>query len=221
MPRWNAPKLMQVAAIAILIAATGAALTWLAQAPGSEPEPHGSHPPAPPSMPPPVGAPTRRAALDEPTAPAAAPDGEDTAIAGSDFADDAEPPNPAPTTLTTSWRALDPDAFSLTPPTVSLYADLPGAYAWPLLTIDRLELICLQGRGEASHLGIMRTADGRLFHWAEERLFLQEYLDADGIDSGEIRSVAHPGAFMEPIRAAAHAACERSLREANTADDPR
>ena len=221
MPRWNAPKLMQVAAIAILIAATGAALAWLAQAPGSEPEPDGAQPPAPPSMPPPVDTSTRRAALDEPPAPAATSDGEDAATAAFAFADDAEPQDPAPATRTTPWRAIDPGAFSLTPATVSLYAHLPGAYEWPLLAIDGLEVICLQGRGEASHLGIMRTADGRLFHWAEERLFLQEYLDADGSDSGEIRSVAHPGAFMEPIRAAVHAACERSLREANTADGPR
>ena len=66
----------------------------------------------------------------------------------------------------------------------------------------------------------MQTADGRLFHWGEERRFLQEHLRADGIDSREIRTVADPGAFMEPLRAAAHAACERSLRGANAPYGP-
>ena len=36
MPRWNAPKLTQAAVIVILIAATGAALTWLAQTPAPD-----------------------------------------------------------------------------------------------------------------------------------------------------------------------------------------
>ncbi len=220
MPRWNTPKLMQVAAMAILIATTGAALTWLARAPAPELDARGPEPPAPPAMPPPVDTPARRAALDEPAAPPPVPEGEDPASAGSGIAQDTAPPNPAPPTQTTPWRVIDPDAFSLTPASVPLYACLPGAYEWPLPTIDRLELICLHGPEKPGHLGIMRTADRRLYHWAEERLFLQEHLDANSIDSREIRTIAHPGAFMEPLRAAAHAACERSLREAATADGP-
>jgi len=59
----------------------------------------------------------------------------------------------------------------------------------------------------------MQTADGRLVHWGEERRYLQEHLDADRIDSTEIRTVADPRAFMEPLRAAAQGACARSLHE--------
>ena len=59
----------------------------------------------------------------------------------------------------------------------------------------------------------MQTTDGRLFHWGEERRYLREHLDADRIDSTEIRTVADPRAFMEPLRAAAHGACARSLHE--------
>ena len=44
MPRWNAPKLTQAAVIVILIAATGAALTWLAQTPAPD------RPPPPPPI---------------------------------------------------------------------------------------------------------------------------------------------------------------------------
>lgn len=115
---------------------------------------------------------------------------------------------------------IDPDAYSLTPATVPLHARLPGAYEWPLPGVDRLELICFHEPGGPAHLSVMQTADGRLFHWGEERRFLQEHLRADGIDSREIRTVADPGAFMEPLRAAAHAACERSLRGANAPDAP-
>ena len=66
----------------------------------------------------------------------------------------------------------------------------------------------------------MQTADGRLFHWGEERRFLHEHLRAGSIDSREIRTLADPGAFMELLRAAAHAACQRSLRSANAPHGP-
>ena len=59
----------------------------------------------------------------------------------------------------------------------------------------------------------MRTTDGRLFRWGEERRYLQEHLDADRIDSTEIQTVADPAVFMEPLRAAAYGACARSLHE--------
>ena len=51
MPRWNVPKLTQGGVIVILVAATGAALTWLAQAPGLERGAKGPDLPAPPAPP--------------------------------------------------------------------------------------------------------------------------------------------------------------------------
>ena len=200
MPRWNTPKPTQAAVMAILIAATGAALTWLAQA----------------------TAPGRGAGEHEPPAPPAAAPPRDAAgpvTTGPDLVD-AEPAAPAPPARTTPWRLIDARTYSLTPATIPLYARLPGAYEWPLPAIDRLELLCFHQPDGPAHLGIMQTADGRLYHWGEERRFLQEHLDADSIDSREIRTVANPGAFMQPLRAAAHAACQRSLRGADTPDGP-
>ena len=220
MPRWNTPKLTQNAVMAILVAATGAALTWLAQAPAPERGSRVPEPPAPPAAPPPIDTPNPRPALDEPVLPAAPPrDGTDAITADSGPVN-AEPAGPAPPARTTPWRVIDARTYSLTPATVPLYARLPGAYEWPLPAIDRLELICFHRPDEPAHLGIMQTADGRLYHWGEEGRFLQEHLDADSIDSREIRTVADPGAFMQPLRAAAHAACERSLRGADTPDGP-
>ena len=60
MPRWNTPKLTQAAVIVILIAATGAALTWLAQAPAPGRGARGPEPPAPPAPPPPIDTPASR-----------------------------------------------------------------------------------------------------------------------------------------------------------------
>lgn len=220
MPRWNTPKLTQSALMAILVAATAAALTWLAQAPAPERGARLPDPPAPPAAPPPIDTPNPRPALDEPDAPAprppdaADPVGADSGLAG------AEPPGPAPPAPATPWRVIDARTYSLTPATVPLYARLPGGYEWPLPGVDRLELICFHRPDEPAHLSVMQTADGRLYHWGEERRFLQEHLDADRIDSGEIRTIADPGAFIEPLRAAAHAACERNLRGADTPDGP-
>ena len=219
MPRWNVPKLTQGGVIVILVASTGVALTWLAQAPVPE---HGAREPdlpAPPA-PPPFDTPDPHPALAVPTAPAPPlRDAADPAASDADFAHTEAvgpaPPEPAPPARTTPWRVIDPGAYSLTPATVPLHARLPGAYEWPLPGVDRLELICFHEPGGPAHLSVMQTADGRLFHWGEERRFLQEHLRADGIDSREIRTVADPGAFMEPLRAAAHAACERSLPDAN------
>lgn len=199
MPRSSTPKLTQGAVIVILVAATGAALTWLAQAPAPEGGAKGLDLPAPPA-PPAFEAPDLHPAPGVPAAPA--------------------PPEPEPLARTTPWRVIDPGTYSLTPATVALHARLPGAYEWPLPGVERLELICFHEPGGPAHLSVMQTADGRLFHWGEERRFLQEHLRADGIDSREIRTVADPGAFMEPLRAAAHAACERSLRGANAPSGP-
>ena len=211
MRRWNLPKLTQRAVVVILIAATGAALTWLAQAPGPERGVRGPDLPAPPA--PPFDTPDPLPAPGVPAAPVPplpdTPDPAGTEPAGP------VPPEPAPPPRTTPWRVIDPDAYSLTPATVALHARLPGTYQWPLPGVGRLELICFHEPGGPAHLSVMQTADGRLFHWGEERRFLQEHLRADGIDSREIRTVADPGAFMEPLRAAAHAACDRSLRGAD------
>ncbi|MCY3845854.1 MAG: hypothetical protein OXH69_20190 [Acidobacteria bacterium] len=224
MPRWHVPKLTQCGVIVILVASTGAALTWLAQAPGPERGARGPDLAAPPA-PPPFDAPDPHPVPGVPAAPAPPlPEAADPAAAGSDLAGtEAEgpaPPEPAPPARTTPWRVIDPDTYSLTPATVALHARLPGAYEWPLPGVDRLELICFHEPGAPAHLSVMQTADGRLFHWGEERRFLQEHLRADSIDSREIRTVADPGAFMEPLRAAAHATCERSLRGASEPGAP-
>jgi len=220
MPRWNVPKLTQGGVIVILVASTGAALTWLAQAPGPERGARGPDLPAPPA-PPPFDAPAPHPVPGVPTAPV--PPLSDAA-ADSNPVDteppESAPPEPAPPARTTPWRVIDPAAYSLTPATVALHARLPGAYEWPLPDVERLDLICFHEPGAPAHLSVMQTADGRLFHWGEERRFLQEHLRAGGIDSREIRTVADPGAFLEPLRAAAHAACERSLRGASAPDDP-
>ncbi|MCY3843659.1 MAG: hypothetical protein OXH69_08965, partial [Acidobacteria bacterium] len=206
MPRSSTPKLTQRAVIVILAAATGAALTWLAQAPAPERGARGPDLPAPPA-PPTLDTPDPLPAPGVPAAPAPPPrDATDRAAAVSDPADTEPagpaPPEPAPPPRTTPWRVLDPGAYSLTPATVPLHARLPGAYEWPLPRVERLELICFHEPDGPAHLSVMQTADGRLFHWGEERRFLQEHLRADGIDSREIRTVADPGAFMEPLRAA-------------------
>lgn len=224
MPRSSAPKLTQGAVMAILVAATVAALMWLAQAPGPGRGTRGPDLPAPPA-PPALETPDPRPAPGVPAVPAPPlPDAANPSAADPDLAD-TEPAGPAPPesvppTRTTPWRVIDADAYSLTPATVPLHARLPGAYDWPLPDVDRLELICFHEPDGPAHPSVMQTADGRLFHWGEERRFLQEHLRADGIDSREIRTIADPGAFMEPLRAAAHAACVRSLRGADTTDGP-
>ena len=215
MPQWNAPKLLQAAVMAILVAATGAALTWLAHAPAPE---RGARAPQPPA--PPIDAPDPRPVPDEPAVPAPPPRDGQNPIAADPGHAGAEPAEPAPPARTSPWRVLDADTYSLTPATVPLHARLPGAYEWPLPAIDRLELICFHKPDGPAHLSVMQTADGRLYHWGEERRFLQEHLDADSIDSREIRTVADSGAFMEPLRATAHAACERSLQGSDTPDGP-
>ncbi len=220
MPRSNAPKLTQGAVIVILVAATGAALTWLAQAPAPERSARVPPPPAPPATAPPRGTPDPRPAPGGPAVQAPPPrDGQD-AIAADPGLAGAEPAEPAPPAQPSPWRVLDADTYSLTPATVPLHARLPGAYEWPLPGVDRLELICFHQPEGPAHLSVMQTADGRLYHWGEERRFLQKHLDAGGIASREIRTVADPGAFMEPLRAAAHAACERSRPAADTPDGP-
>ena len=220
MPRWNTPKPTQAAVMAILIAATGAALTWLAQAPAPGRGAGQPEPPAPPAAPPPIDAPDPRPVPGDPAVAAAPPRDATGPVTVDSGLVDAEPAGPPALARTTPWRLIDARTYSLTPATIPLYARLPGAYEWPLPAIDRLELICFHRPDGPAHLGIMQTADGRLYHWGEERRFLQEHLDADSIDSREIRTVADPGAFMQPLRAAAHAACQRSLRGADTPDGP-
>ena len=132
-------------------------------------------------------------------------------------------PTPAPTERRDFppepvWTVIDADRYPIDADTVSLYATLPGPYEWPLPRIDRLTLICFRKEGEPRHVGIMQTADGRLYHWGEERRYLQEHLDATRIDSTEIRTVADPRAFMQPLRAAVHGACQRSTDETESAE---
>ena len=100
MPRWNAPKLKQSAGMAILVAATGVALTWLAHAPTPEHGARAPQPPAPPATAPTIDTPNLRPATGEPARPAAPPrGGNDPAAAdpGLAGAEPAEPPPPART----------------------------------------------------------------------------------------------------------------------------
>ena len=158
--------------------------------------------------------------------PARPPDDLDPAETASEGA--AADSTPADTTATPAatephsppepvWTVIDVDRYPIDADTVSLYARLPGPYEWPLPRIDRLTLICFRKAAELRHIGIMQTADGLLFHWGEERRYLQEHLDATRIDSTEIRTVANPRAFMEPLRAAVHGACQRSADETEAA----
>ena len=217
MPRWNAPTLTQGAALAIAVAAIGSALTWLVQLPdrgATLPQP-----PAPPATVPPANNPSPRPAPGEPALKPGPPPGNDPAAADPDLAA-AEPAEPAPPPQPSPWRAIDADAFSLTSATVPLHAHLPGAYRWPLPAIDRLELICFHRPDGPAHLAVMQAADGQVYHWAEEFRFLRDHLAAGGIDSREIRTLADPDAFMQPLRAAAHAVCESSLQDPDTPHGP-
>ena len=139
--------------MAILVAATGAALTWLAHAPAPERGARAPQPPAPPATVPPLDTANLRPAPGEPALPAAPPrDAAGPVTVDSGLAG-AEPAEPAPPALTSPWRVLDADAYTLTPATVPLYARLPGAYEWPLPAIERLELICFHRPDEPAHRG--------------------------------------------------------------------
>ncbi len=112
-----------------------------------------------------------------------------------------------------SWTVTDPDKYPLNVDVVQHYARLPDAYRWPLPIAERLELICFRKDPSVPYLGIMQTADGRLYHWGEERRFLQNDLDLGRIASTEIRTIAGPGAFLQPLRAAAHAVCGQDFED--------
>ncbi len=215
MRRWKppTPKLGRDAVILALVTLTAGALVWIA---GHEVEPE--RPAPPPPLPPDAAAPVTtaralpadpetlvppRPAVSSPEPPAE----PEPAVPAAERPASSPPSRPAP------WTVIDAERYNLTPTTVPLYARLPAAYEWPLPGIERLELICFRREGEPGYVGIMQTTDGRLFHWGEERRYLQEHLDADRIDSTEIRTVAAPRAFMQPLRAAAHGACARSLHE--------
>ena len=218
MRRWKppTPKLGRDAVILALVSLTAGALVWIA---GHEARPERPAPPPPPDAAAPVEtaralpadpetlAPPRPAAPSPPPTGPEPPAEPEPAPPGAERPASSPPPGPAP------WAVIDAERYSLTPATVPLYARLPGAYEWPLPGIERLELICFRKEDEPGHVGIMQTTGGRLFHWGEERRYLQEHLDADRIDSTEIGTVADPNAFMEPLRAAAHGACARSLHE--------
>ena len=224
MRRWKppTPKFSRDVVVLALVILTAGALVWIA---GHEAQPERPAPPPPPDTVVPVETARELPAKPEtllspqPAAPSPPPTGPEPqidpeppaepepALPGTERAASSPPSRPAP------WAIIDAERYNLTPATVPLYARLPGTYEWPLPGIERLELICFRKEDEPGHVGIMQTTDGRLFHWGEERRYLQEHLDADRIDSTEIRTIADPGAFMQPLRAAAHGACARSLRE--------
>ncbi len=224
------PSVAQHMVLLVMFLATAFALLWLAnERPPAEPPPDTTIAAA--DIPAPViaAAPRREPFIDNEFhgPPAPPPDELDTAETPNEgpMADRAPTdttPDPAPTETPDSppepvWTVIDADRYPIDADTVSLYARLPGPYEWPLPRIDRLTLICFRKEGEPRHVGIMQTADGRLFHWGEERRYLQEYLDATRIDSTEIRTVADPRAFMQPLRAAVHGACQQSMDETEAA----
>ncbi len=220
MRRWKppTPKLGRDAVVLTLVTLTAGALVWIA---GHEAQPERPEPPQSPDGLAPVTtaralpadletlAPPRPATPSPPPIGPEPPAEPDPALPNAERAVSSPPSRPAP------WVVIDAERYDLTSATLPLYARLPGAYEWPLPGIERLELICFRKEGEPGHVGIMQTADGQLFHWGEERRYLQEHLDADRIDSTEIQTVADPGAFMEPLRAAAHGVCARSLHESD------
>lgn len=224
MRRWKppTPKLGRDAVVLALVTLTAGALVWIA---GHEAQPERPAPPPPPDASAAVVAARVLPADPEtlvpprPPAPSPSPAGPEP-LTGPELPAEPEPARPGaepaasgPPSRPTPWAVINAERYNLTPATVPLYARLPGTYEWPLPDIERLELICFRQEDEPGHVGIMQTADGRLFHWGEERRYLQEHLDADRIDSTEIRTVADPGSFMEPLRAAAHGACAGSLHE--------
>ena len=224
MRRWKppTPRLGRDAVVLALVTLTAGALVWIA---GHEGQPERPAPPPPPdagaalvaarALPadPETLVPTRPAAPSPPPTGPEPRTGPEPPAEPEPALPDTERAASSPPSRPALWAVIDAERYDLTPATVPLYARLPGAYEWPLRSIERLELICFRKEGEPGHVGIMQTADGRLFHWGEERRYLQEHLDADRIDSTEIQTVAAPGAFMEPLRAAAHGVCARSLHE--------
>ena len=137
---------------------------------------------------------------------------------------DDQPEATAPNTQTPEprpqpWIVLDTTRYPLNAEVVDHYTALPQAYTWPLPQFDQLELICYDS-AEHPHLGILQAPDGRLFNWGEERRFLTDDLERDRIDSSELATIAFPGAFLEPLRAAAHAVCAHAHDDRLTeADD--
>ncbi len=228
MRRWKppTPKLGRDAVILALVTLTAGALVWIA---GHERQPERPEPPQPPdaaatvttarALPadPETLVPPRAAAPSPPPPGPEPPTGPERRAEPEPAVPDIERAESSPPPRSARWAVIDAERYNLTPATVPLYARLPGAYEWPLPGIERLEPICFRQEDEPGHVGIMRTTDGRLFHWGEERRYLQEHLDADHIDSTEIRTAADPGAFIEPLRAAAHGACARSLHESRPA----
>ena len=218
MRRWKppTPKLGRDAVILALVTLTAGALVWIASHEG---QPERPTPPPPPNAA--AAVTTARALPSDPetlvppraAAPSPSPTGPEPPAEPEPAVPDTERAESSPPSRSAPWAVIDAERYNLTSATVPLYARLPGAYEWPLPDIERLELICFRQEDEPGHVGIMQTTDGRLFHWGEERRYLQEHLDADRIDSTEIRTAADPGAFMEPLRAAAHGACARSLHE--------
>ena len=217
-PTGKLPVPNQTAAAAVAAIAAGAALWWLASAPP---------PPAP--TPPPAPVETLQPAQAQPLSPVALPPpppGTNTQaqlpeILQPILEEPAEPPetdDPAePADLATQeleprtqpWIVLDTTRYPLNAQVVDHYTALPRPYTWPLPDFDELELICYDS-ADHPHLGILEAPDGRLFNWGDERRFLIDDLERDQIDSSELATIAFPGAFLEPLRAAAHAVCAQA-----------
>lgn len=232
-PTGKLPVPNKTAAVTIAAVAAGAALWWLSSAPpapaptppaapAETPEPAQAQPLIPadlPARPDPNTSP-QLPAIPQPviTSDTALP--EPTAIAEPD--DQAEAAAPDPQELQPRrqpWIVLDATRYPLNVQVVDHYTALPQPYTWPLPDFDELELICYDS-AEHAHLGILEAPDGRLFNWGEERRFLLDDLERDQIDSSELATIAFPGAFLKPLRAAAHAVCAQAHEDRRTeADD--
>ena len=101
------------------------------------------------------------------------------------------------------WEALD-DSFLLDPAAVARFTTLPRPYAWPLPWAQS-RVIC-HTNADASHIHMLQSPDGRLYHWGDAARYVRQINTAHGIASTEVATVS-PTAFLEPLRAAGQRLC--------------
>ncbi|MDE0456112.1 MAG: hypothetical protein OXI15_02355 [Chromatiales bacterium] len=228
-PTGKLPVPNKTAAVTTAAIAAGAALWWLASAPPA-PAPTPPSPPAetpqpaqaqplsptdPPQPPSFTSDPSTWPRLPETLQPILTSESatallEPAATLEADGqAEPAAPDSEEPQPRVQPWIVLDNARYPLNLDVVDHYNALPRPYTWPLPDFDQLELICYDNP-EHPYLGILQTPDGRLFNWGKERRFLTEDLERDQVDTTEVATIAFPGAFLEPLRAAAHAVCAQA-----------
>ena len=228
-PTGKLPVPNKGAAVAIAAIATGIALFWLSSAPpapaptplaapAETPQPAQAAPLTPNDpLPPPyfTSDPATWPQLPEILDPLLPPE---PTLALLDQPEPTEAATQEPQPRAQPWIVLDTSRYPLNAQVVNHYAALPQPYTWPLPEFDELELICYDN-AEHPHLGILEAPNGRLFNWGEERHFLIDDLERDQIDSTELATIAFPNAFLEPLRAAAHAVCTQAHEDRQTETD--